>query len=128
MSSNPLPDTSNYRKRRTLKRLRCTSGWRRSCGQDPRPPRGPPPHRVALGLGRGLTLVHALAEAEGHPADLVKHIIDNAVDAADGTGTLRLATRGASSVERRGGTITINSRRVRSSCGSTSPCGRPGQS
>jgi hypothetical protein len=46
-----------------------------------------------------------------------KHIIDNAVDAADGTGTLRLATRGASSVERRGGTITINSRRVRSSCG-----------
>jgi hypothetical protein len=57
-----------------------------------------------------------------------KHIIDDAVDAADGTGTLRLATRGASSVERRGGTITINSRRVRSACGSTSPSGRPGQS
>ena len=26
----------------------------------PEAPRGPPPHRVALGLSRGLTLVHAL--------------------------------------------------------------------
>ena len=94
----------------------------------PEPPRGPPPHRVTLGLGRGLTLVHALAELRVILPTRCKHIIDDAVDAADGTGTLRLATRGASSVERRGGTITINSRRVRSSCGSTSPCGRPGQS
>jgi hypothetical protein len=49
------------------------------------------------------------------------HIIDNAVDAADGTGTLRLATRGASSVERRGGTITINSRRLLNSYWCSAP-------
>jgi hypothetical protein len=93
-----------------------------------RDPAGPAAASVALGLGRGLTLcVRSLRRRVILPT-WCKHIIDKAVDAADGTGTLRLATRGASSVERRGGTITINSRRVRSSCGSTSPCGRPGQS